>query len=203
MKAAMPTQNPARTAEYLNLVDQRRADLRLRFDGLLGKRTEFVWEIGCGHGHFLAAYAAAHREQLCLGIDIARERIERGERKRKRAQLANLHFIHADAEDFLQALPPAARFSAIYILFPDPWPKRRHHKNRLMQPEFIAGLAQRAGQGTPLYFRTDYGPYFSAAKAVIENDRAWQISDETWPFETSTVFEQRAASYRSLVARRV
>jgi tRNA (guanine-N7-)-methyltransferase len=85
----------------------------------------FVWELGCGHGHFLTAYAAAHPDQLCLGVDLSGERVARAQRKQHRAQLENLYFLRADARLFLEALPPTAKCSAIYVLFPDPWPKLR------------------------------------------------------------------------------
>ena len=168
--------NPIRTAEHLDRVTKRRKDLRNAIAVLLPPSADFVCEIGCGHGHFLAAYAAAHPDRLCVGIDISRERIDRAIRKRDRAKLANLHFIHAEARDFLDALPAKATLSDLYVLFPDPWPKRRHHKNRLLQPEFLHAVAERAGQGARLYFRTDYEPYFRAAESLIASHPDWKIS---------------------------
>ena len=80
-------------------------------------------EIGAGHGHFLTAYAAAHPERTCVGLDIIAERVERANRKKNRARLDNLHFLHASAEDFLASLPENVRFADVFVLFPDPWPK--------------------------------------------------------------------------------
>ena len=160
-----------------------------------------MWEVGCGHGHFLTAYAGKHPEELCVGVDITRDRIDRGIRKRDRAKLPNLHFIHGDARDFLDSLPISARLSAIYILFPDPWPKRRHHKNRIMQPEFLRAVAKRSGQGTRLHFRTDHEDYFRDTQATINEHTDWEIVAEPWPFEHLTVFQSRAASHHSLTAR--
>lgn len=195
--------NPHRTAEHLDRMAQRRAALSEALAGIFfGQARPFVWEVGCGHGHFLTAYAGAHPTELCLGIDLVRERIDRAERKRNRAKLANLHFIRAEAHMFLEALPAQARLAAIFILFPDPWPKQRHHKHRLMQPRFFDAVAGRAGQGVRLCFRTDHEPYFRETEGALGTHPSWQLMDESWPFETETVFQQRASSHRSLIASR-
>jgi tRNA (guanine-N7-)-methyltransferase len=189
-----------RIAEHGFVIAQRRDALRETCAQLLAEETAFVWEIGCGHGHFLAAYAAAHPDRLCIGIDLVPERIARANRKRERAQLANVHFLRAEARDFLAALPDRARFSAIYILFPDPWPKRRHHKHRIMQAAFMQEIAARAGEGARLYFRTDHDPYFADVRSALSEHAAWRLLEEPWPFEMSTVFQQRAQAHHSLVA---
>ena len=104
---------------------------------------------------------------------------------------------------FLEVLPPDAGFSAIYMLFPDPWPKKRHHKYRLLQTEFLHDVAQRAGQGTPLFFRTDHLPYFTEAEMLLRDHPDWRsLGDQPWPFELATVFQQKAPSFQSLVAVR-
>jgi tRNA (guanine-N7-)-methyltransferase len=188
---------------HLALIARRRADLRAALARVLPPAARFVGEIGSGHGHFLAAYAAAHPGDLCMGIDLIGERIARATRKRDRARLANLHFFHAEAHDFLAALPADAAFSAVIMLFSDPWPKRRHHKNRLLQPAFLDALAARAGQGTRLYFRTDHRGYFTHATAVVAAHPAWRMElAAPWIFETETVFQARATAYHSLVAER-
>ena len=194
--------NPIRTAEYLARLSKRRCDLHGQITGLLPPDAHFVCEFGCGHGHFLAAYATAHPDQLCIGLDISGERIARAIRKRDRAKLANLHFIHAEARDFMDCLPPDTTLADVYILFPDPWPKRRHHKNRLLESDFLEIVARRAGQGTRLFFRTDYEPYFREAESLLQQHPAWEITPGAWPFEQVTVFQSRAARHYSLTARR-
>ncbi|MBC7368339.1 MAG: methyltransferase domain-containing protein [Undibacterium sp.] len=194
-------ENPLYTAAYLAQIADRQTALRAQTEAYLTGLETCVLEIGCGHGHFLTDYAAAHLAKTCIGLDIIFERIERANRKKNRARLTNLHFLHASAEDFLAMLPTTLRFSEVFVLFPDPWPKRRHHKNRLMQPEFLANLAQRAGQGTRLYFRTDDTAYSTATTEVVQAHPAWEITTDPWAFECETVFQQRAPSYHSLVAR--
>ena len=192
---------PLRTAAHHARVVDRQEALRAASATLLAGTPEIVLEVGCGHGHFLTAFAEAHPESLCLGLDIIAERIERANRKKNRARLPNLQFLHASAEDFLATLPADTQFTAVFVLFPDPWPKRRHHKNRLMQEDFLTEVARRAGQGMRLYFRTDDSDYFSAAATTVRAHSDWEIVDEPWFFEFETVFQQRAAGFHSLVSR--
>jgi tRNA (guanine-N7-)-methyltransferase len=187
---------------YTALLKERRQSLRDELDRCLPEGGSFVWEIGCGHGHFLTAYAEAHPEQRCIGIDIASDRVERAVRKRERAKLTNLHFIQAEARLFVEAMPPMARIARLFILFPDPWPKLRHNKHRIIQPEFLTAVAAKTVEHCPLYFRTDFEPYFLAALETIRGHLDWELSAESWPFEYETVFQQRADGYHSLVARR-
>jgi tRNA (guanine-N7-)-methyltransferase len=189
-------------ALHAALLAERRQALAETCAQLLRDRAEFVWEIGCGHGHFLTAYAHAHADRLCIGVDLTRDRIARAGRKRDRAKLANLHFLRAEARDFLGALPKAARFSDLYILFPDPWPKRRHRKHRFLTPAFLSEIAPRAGAGARLYLRTDYEPYFQEARGALQSSADWRPVDEPWAFETPTVFQARAPAYQSLTAVR-
>jgi tRNA (guanine-N7-)-methyltransferase len=146
-------ENPARTSRYLSEREARLGALRAELAELFrGREREceqggVVLEIGCGHGHFLTAYAAAHPEKFCVGFDIEIDRIERAGRKRRRAELEkNLAFVRAEATEFFAALPAHARFSEVFVLFPDPWPKRRHHKNRMIRPESLSALAARAAK---------------------------------------------------------
>lgn len=190
------------SAEYLGILANRRAVLARELEVALEGVTEFVWELGCGHGHYLTAYAESHLAQRCIGIDIVGERIERARRKSARARLPNLHFLHTDARSFLHTLPPDRRISHAFILFPDPWPKSRHHKHRILQPYFLDELALHATAACQLSFRTDFAPYYEAARNTISGHRNWQLSDLPWPYEAETVFQNRASQHYSLVARR-
>ena len=185
---------------YAAIIQGRRDAVRDELRGILGAGGRFLWEVGCGHGHFLTAYAAAHPEKTCIGVDIISERIVRAGRKRDRARLANLHFIRAEAELFLQALPPGPWITELFVLFPDPWPKTRHHKNRVLQSDFLTEVAARATPECRLYFRTDHHPYFEDAQATIRASPKWELVDAAWPFEFETVFQSRAERHDSLIA---
>jgi len=162
-------------------------------------------EIGCGHGHFLAAYATAFPQEFCLGFDLISKRIERANRKRELAELGNLAFFKAEATELLLALPEACRLGKIFFLFPDPWPKKRHHKNRLIQTEMLDRLANRAVAGTRLHFRTDHAEYFEWSRELVDAHPLWKrLVDAPWPFEHETYFQKILPdAYQSLIAERV
>lgn len=195
-------ENAERTAAYHEtLAERRRVLAKILATIPLASGRPLIWELGCGHGHFLNAYASAHPDQICIGVDIVGERIVRAEKKRTRARLENLHFLHTEARMFLAALPANIAFAKVFILFPDPWPKARHHKHRILQTSFLHALARHATAETRVYFRTDYLPYFQEARQTIEEDKDWKTSAENWPFEHSTVFQERAEGHHSFVAQ--
>lgn len=189
--------------EFLDVIAGRRADLRAEVAALLPAPQAIVWEIGCGHGHFLVRYAQQFPEKFCVGVDVRLERLERSDRKRDRAQVANCHFIRAEAREFLHALPAGITFREVWVLFPDPWPKARHHKNRLLKPEFFEAVAARAGEGARLYFRTDHLEYFREVEAGVGGLATWRVDRAApWPLEPETVFQSRAPDYHSFAAIR-
>lgn len=193
---------PAGPAEFRAAVALRRRRLAEQLDELFPGPAEVTLEIGCGHGHFLTGYAREQPEERCLGIDIISDRIRRAERKRCRADLGNAHFVVAEAAECLDCLPAAVSLRRIFVLFPDPWPKRRHHKNRLLNRRFLAALAGRAAPSAELFFRTDHFPYHAEVEGILEDDPAWRLAaEQRWPFELPTVFQQKAAAYASLTAR--
>jgi tRNA (guanine-N7-)-methyltransferase len=185
---------------FESILAARRAELRSDLAEILPPGgTPLILEIGCGHGHFLTAYASAHTDQLCLGIDLRMERTDKARRKRDRANLSNLYFLRCDACNLLAELPSGVTLTDTYILFPDPWPKKRHHKNRLIQPEFLNELGGRSGQGSRFFFRTDYKPYFDEAREIIASHPLWRLlPDDGFPFEHVTIFQARAPEYHSL-----
>ena len=146
-------------------------------------------EIGCGHGHFLAAYAAAFPQESCIGLDLITKRIERALRKRDLANLQNLDFFKADAEEFFAALPPKVVIDKIFLLFLDPWPKKRHHKNRIIQTATLDAWAARSRPGTRIFFRTDHREFFEWAREIIDAHPLWEIVEEAMPFERETYFQ--------------
>lgn len=188
---------------FVEEIARRRTALREELAPHFAAPRSIVWEVGCGHGHFLAAYAAQHPEEPCFGVDICRERIARAQRKSARARLGNCHFVHCEAREFVRALPPEVTFAEIWVLFPDPWPKKRHHKNRIIQADFLEAVAARAGQGARFFFRTDHADYFATASAVFAASKTWALAPRApWPLELATVFQARAPSHQSLVAVR-
>lgn len=183
----------------------RLTELRARLAPLLETPLPLTLEIGSGHGHYLTAYAEAYPERFCIGIDLIGDRLDRSLRKSERAGLKNIAWLHAEARLFLEALPEQTRLAEIFILFSDPWPKRRHWKNRVIQTDFLSALAAKATDDARLCFRTDHEPYFDYAREITANHPDWTLRTETedpWPFELATVFQKRAESHQSFIARR-
>ena len=185
-------------------VEARKGRLKSELETVLVERARIHLEIGCGHGHWLADYAASRAGDFFVGIDLIGDRIDRANRKAQRAGLDNLAFIKAEASELVELMPEPISVEAVYILFPDPWPKKRHWKNRLINPDFLEQLAQRCCQGCRLHFRTDHEEYFDWALHTLLSMESWRLLDgAAWPFERETVFQAKARSYRSLVAERV
>ena len=185
---------------YDSLLEKRLAALRADFFPRLpaagGKPLTI--ELGCGHGHYLTAYAGARPEEFCIGLDLLADRIARAERKANRAKLSNLAFVQAEATLFLSALatlPERAPLRRVFVLFSDPWPKRRHWKHRVLQTELLDMLSTLTEAGAALHFRTDHPDYFNYASEVVASHGAWRLAapeEAPWPFEHVSVFEERA-----------
>ncbi len=191
--------------DHLSKVEKRKIALSAWIDStllpaIMDQNRPIMLEMGCGHGHFLRAYAKTHPQELCIGLDLLGPRLKKAQ---KRCEgLANIRFIKAEAVEFLEMLGGKLKLQSIYILFPDPWPKRKHFQNRLIQKDFIA-LVKRAMQPrAKVYFRTDHQPYFDWAKKHFEADPDWNVnSQEPWPLEVVTHFQALTGGvYASFVA---
>ncbi len=158
-------------------------------------------EIGCGKGHYMSAYAATFPNETCVGIDLISERVRDSQRRAKNKGAENAFFIKAEALEFLESLPKDVVLEKIFIFFPDPWPKERHHKRRLIQHEFLDYLRQFAHSGSRLYFRTDYTEYFEWTRAVLEENSNWEIlEDNSLLLEEVSQFQRILPEFNTLVA---
>ena len=153
------------------------ADLRgapLELDALFGRRAPRTLEIGFGDGETLVALAAAHPERDYLGVEVHAPGIGHCLLQADAAGLANLKLVQADAVEVLErAIAPGA-LGEVLIYFPDPWPKKRHHKRRLVQAPFVALLASRIAAGGRLRLATDWLPYAEWMRAVLDADAAFR-----------------------------
>ena len=121
------------------------------------RRTEL--EIGSGNGIFLAAHSAAHGDTLVIGTELKLERCRKSARKLAAAGAANGVIVHGRAEQVIGWLPPQS-LDAVHIYFPDPWPKRRHRKRRLLRGGTVAQLARLLRPGGCLHLITDFFDYY-------------------------------------------
>lgn len=183
---------------------ERQASLREVLDARFGGERSFVLEIGCGHGRWLTGYATAFPERICVGIDLVTKRIQLGEKKQQRRELDNLLFMKAECAEFLGALQPRWQLDDCFMLFPDPWPKKRHHKKRMVQDRFLALLKTVMSDGGRFHFRTDHEEYFAWTEDKVRAHEDWELDPAAaWPFEHSTFFQDMMPHYQSLIARPV
>ena len=188
--------------EVLEKLKLRRKILRQQLAESLADVERITLEVGCGHGHFLTAYGQICETEHCIGIDVNRGRIYKALRKRDRAGLKNVEFMEADSMEFLTLLPKWVSIAKTWILFPDPWPKKRHFKNRIIQESFLEQLAKRCAPGGRLFIRSDYEPYIEWSKELIDSSTAWLcVETYEWPELAPTVFQQLTNNrHQSLVA---
>jgi tRNA (guanine-N7-)-methyltransferase len=124
-------------------------------------------ELGCGDASFLVNHAKAHPERNFIGVERLGGRIRKLDRKGRRAGLTNLRGVRIESSYFLEYLLPPKSASALHIYFPDPWPKRRHLKNRFINERFTQ-IAQRVlVPGGIVYLRTDHADYFEQMTTVF------------------------------------
>ena len=162
-----------------------------------------VFEAGCGHGHWLTDYAEVNPSVFCIGIDLISWRIRKGNEKKVKRGLKNLQFYKAELSEFLGALPAAIRFDRTILLFPDPWPKAKHHRRRMIQPSFLDEVARRTERGGEFCFRSDDLPYFDWTVEHLTEHSEWEIDQlAQWPYESETYFQSLTDEHHSLVAKR-
>jgi tRNA (guanine-N7-)-methyltransferase len=134
-------------------------------------------EIGFGGGEHLAGQAAAHTDVGIIGIEPFLEGVAKLLSEVEQRQLSNIRIRRGDARDLVAQLASAS-IDRTFILFPDPWPKTRHRKRRLIQPDFLPDLARVMKPGAKLRFATDWADYASRALADINRSGAFEWTTE-------------------------
>jgi len=134
---------------------------------MLPQRQPLEIELGSGDGSFLAQYAECHRERNFIGVERLLGRLRKLDRKALRLGLSNVRAVRIEAAYFLERLLPPGSAAAVHIYFPDPWPKRRHHKHRLINERFPLLARQALADGGVVYLRTDDAAYFAQMKEVF------------------------------------
>lgn len=139
----------------------------LDFERIFGRRAPTILEIGFGMGETTALIAQAHPENNYLGIEVHTPGVGSLLKLIAENALGNLRLVQHDAVEVLEHMIPEGSLAGAHIFFPDPWPKKRHHKRRLIQPAFVALLASRLAPGAYLHAATDWQEYAEQILAVL------------------------------------
>ena len=137
------------------------------FAALFGRIAPVVVEIGFGMGQATAEIAAARRDIDFIGIEVHPPGVGALLQRIDEAALANVRIVQHDAVEVLESMIAPASLAGAHVFFPDPWPKKRHHKRRLLQPPFVRLLASRIAIGGTLHCATDWEPYAEQMLAVL------------------------------------
>jgi tRNA (guanine-N7-)-methyltransferase len=142
------------------------------FETLFGRRAPVVMEIGFGSGDYLLSRAGAEPEKDFVGVEVHRPGVGRVLHRAEQAGLLNLRVACHDAVEVLRDGVVPGVLSEIVIYFPDPWPKKRHHKRRLIQPDFTQLAASRLTIGGRLLLATDWAEYAEQMKTVLNSEKS-------------------------------
>jgi tRNA (guanine-N7-)-methyltransferase len=140
----------------------------LDLEVLFGRAAHRVLEIGFGNGEHLSELARSHPECDYLGIEVHRPGVGHLLLALEAHALTNVRIVCHDAVEVLESQIPARALDEVLILFPDPWPKKRHHKRRLIQIPFVALLCERLKAGGVLRLTTDWQPYAEQMLEVLD-----------------------------------
>jgi tRNA (guanine-N7-)-methyltransferase len=132
----------------------------LRLEKMFSVQQPAELEIGCGDGGFLLEWASRHPKKNFLGVERLLGRLRKLSKKGGRAGLTNLRLLRIEARYLIQYLLPNSSFEAIHIYFPDPWPKDKHRRHRLIDADFPALAARILAPRGVLHLRTDDPSYF-------------------------------------------
>jgi tRNA (guanine-N7-)-methyltransferase len=158
-------------------------------------------DLGCGDGTFLIGMARSHPEHNFLGIERLPGRVSAVCRKVARENLTNARVFRIEVAYAVSNLLPADSITAFHLLFPDPWPKRRHHRRRVFSTDFLSCIHRALIAGGLFHVATDHADYLQQIKRVIADTDPFIVSAEQHNFPLTT-FEQKFLS-RGLLIQRV
>jgi tRNA (guanine-N7-)-methyltransferase len=168
---------------------------RLDYAHAFGRAAPVILEIGFGMGETTAAIAAAHPAHDFIGIEVHTPGVGSLLKEIEARGLTNLRVIQHDAVEVLRTMIPEASLAGCHLYFPDPWPKKRHHKRRLVQPPFLSLLASRLAPGAYFHAATDWMEYADwmlealRGEPLLENTAADFAPRPLW--RPQTKFETR------------
>jgi len=163
----------------------------LELKNLFGRTAPVVLEIGSGMGETTAEIALAHPETDFIAVEVHGPGVGSLLRRIGEHGLANLRVIRHDAAEVLERMIPDGALAGLHLFFPDPWPKKRHHKRRLVQPPFAALAARKLAPGGYLHAATDWLEYAAQIEEVFTASEFFQAEKKEKKLRPTTKFERR------------
>ena len=163
-------------------IERQAGDGPLDLSELFGNDRPVIAEIGFGNGEATWRTAQAWPEQNFIGIEVHRPGVGRLLLALEQHGLENVRIACEDAVGFMESAIPAGSLDGIRIYFPDPWPKKRHHKRRLIQAPFVGILARCLRQGGVLHLATDWAPYAEHMVEVLAGSDAFRNMATDGPY---------------------
>ncbi|MGH8042456.1 MAG: tRNA (guanosine(46)-N7)-methyltransferase TrmB [Rudaea sp.] len=166
---------------------------------VFGRTAPLVLEIGFGNGEQLLWSAQHEPDKNFLGVEVHRPGVGRLLNALAAQQVENVRLYNHDAVEVLGTAIASAALAEARVYFPDPWPKKRQNKRRLIQPEFVAHLATRVAAGGRLHLATDWADYAMHMRGVLDQSAFWRNAGGTGgfiarpPWRTQTHFERRGS----------
>lgn len=142
------------------------------------EKSRLIVDLGCGAGNFLRDYSMEQPNANFLGFELRFKRLVKGAEKLKKRDISNVKLIQARAEDIESWLPDESA-DEIYVNFPDPWPKKRHRKHRMMTDEFLFKVKKVLRPSGCFVFKTDHFDYFGMVKELVDNSIYFQLVEYT------------------------
>jgi tRNA (guanine-N7-)-methyltransferase len=158
---------------------------------LFGRNAPVVLEIGSGMGETTAAIAKEHPEADFLAVEVHGPGVGSLLNRILAEDLKNITVVRHDAVEVLERMIPDGALAAIHLFFPDPWPKKRHHKRRLVQPGFAALAARKLAPGGTLHAATDWPDYAEHMNSVLMNETLLEPAPSGFIERFATKFETR------------
>ena len=179
----------------------------LDFEAIYGNRASLEVDLGCGDGSFLAAVAAANPARNFLGIERMPGRARSACRKIEFGSLTNARILQVEISYAVRHLLPAASVAVFRLMFPDPWPKRRHFRRRVFTEDFLAVIHRALAPDGTLRIATDESDYFREIERLAARSLDFiKITDNEAPASASTFekrFRQDGLEIHRLVLRKV
>ena len=177
---------------------------RLDLEKIFGRNVPLHVDLGCGDGSFLYALAQRLPDKNFLGIERLSGRVRSC--ARKAASLDNVRLLQVESFYAVRYLLPAESVETFYLLFPDPWPKRRHHRRRIVTPDFLKSVHAALEPIGFIYIATDHLDYFRKIKKTAESTSGFAIDDADVDLPQSKfglAFRQKGAPIYWLPLRKI